>query len=221
MEKILEIKNATKVVKDKILLDEINLEVYRGDIVGIVGRNGSGKTVLFKCICGFMKLTSGEIWVNEKEIGKGGRLAEGTGIIIENPGFLPSYSGYRNLLFLAGVRKKIGKHEVRAVMELVGLDSDNRKPVRTYSMGMKQRLAIAQAIMEDQELLILDEPMNGLDNSGVEEVRRLLLELREKGKTILIASHIREDIDILCDSVYEMEQGKMKLQSQKKTKDKY
>lgn len=221
MEKILEIKNATKIVKDKLLLDEINLEVYRGDIVGIVGRNGSGKTVLFKCICGFMKLTSGEIWVNEKEIGKGGRVAEGTGIIIENPGFLPAYSGYRNLLFLAGVRKKIGKHEVRAVMELVGLNPDNRKPVRTYSMGMKQRLAIAQAIMEEQELLILDEPMNGLDNSGVEEVRRLLLELREKGKTILIASHIREDIDILCDSVYEMEQGKMKLQSQKKAKDEY
>lgn len=221
MEKILEIKNATKIVKDKLLLDEINLEVYRGDIVGIVGRNGSGKTVLFKCICGFMKLTSGEIWVNEKEIGKGGRVAEGTGIIIENPGFLPAYSGYRNLLFLAGVRKKIGKHEVRAVMELVGLNPDNRKPVRTYSMGMKQRLAIAQAIMEEQELLILDEPMNGLDNSGVEEVRRLLLELREKGKTILIASHIREDIYILCDSVYEMEQGKMKLQSQKKAKDEY
>ena len=221
MKPVIEIKNATKIVKDKTLLDEINLEVYRGDIVGIVGRNGSGKTVLFKCICGFMKLTSGEIWVNEKEIGKGGQLAEETGIIIENPGFLPAYSGYRNLLFLAGVRKNIGKKEVKKAMETVGLDSNSRKPVRTYSMGMKQRLAIAQTIMEDQELLILDEPMNGLDNNGVEEVRRLLLELREKGKTILIASHFREDIDILCDYVYEMEQGKMKLQSQKKTKGKY
>ncbi|MGN1331715.1 MAG: ABC transporter ATP-binding protein [Lachnospiraceae bacterium] len=207
MEKILEIKNATKTVKDKILLDEVNLEVSQGEIIGIVGRNGSGKTVLFKCICGFMKLTSGEIWVNAKEIGKGGRLAEGTGIIIENPGFLPAYSGYRNLLFLAGVRNKIDKNKVKEVMETVGLDPDSRKPVRTYSMGMKQRLAIAQAIMEDQELLILDEPMNGLDNSGVEDVRRLLLTLREKGKTILIASHIREDINILCDCVYNMEAG--------------
>lgn len=216
MELVLEIKKATKIVKDKTLLDKINLEVHQGEIIGIVGRNGSGKTVLFKCICGFMKLTSGEIRVHGKEVGKGGRMAEGTGIMIENPGFLPSYSGYRNLLFLAGVRKKIDKRRVKEVMEMTGLDPDNRKPVRTYSMGMKQRLAIAQAIMEEQELLVLDEPMNGLDNNGVEEIRNLLLELSKKGKTILIASHIREDIDILCDYVYEMEQGKMRLQNQRK-----
>lgn len=213
MKKVLEIKNATKTVRDKVLLEEVNLEVDQGQIAGIVGRNGSGKTVLFKCICGFMKLTSGEIWVNAKEIGKGGCLAEGTGIIIETPGFLPAYSGYRNLRFLAGVRNKISKDKVKEVMKIVGLDPDSRKPVRTYSMGMKQRLAIAQAIMEDQELLVLDEPMNGLDNRGVEEVRRLLLNLREAGKTIVIASHIKEDIDILCDRVYEMEQGKMRRQS--------
>lgn len=213
MKKVLEIKNATKTVRDKVLLEEVNLEVDQGQIAGIVGRNGSGKTVLFKCICGFMKLTSGEIWVNAKEIGKGGCLAEGTGIIIETPGFLPAYSGYRNLRFLAGVGNKISKDKVKEAMKIVGLDPDSRKPVRTYSMGMKQRLAIAQAIMEDQELLILDEPMNGLDNRGVEEVRRLLLNLREAGKTIVIASHIKEDIDILCDRVYEMEQGKMSRQS--------
>ncbi len=210
MNSVIEIKMATKIIKDKILLEEVNLKVGQGEIVGIIGRNGSGKTVLFKCICGFMKLTSGEIWVKEKEIGKGGRLAEDVGIIIETPGFLPNYSGYRNLHFLAGVKNRVGKDEIRDVMKRVGLDPYSRNPIRTYSMGMKQRLAIAQSIMEDQAIMILDEPMNGLDNRGVEEVRKLLLELKEKGKTILIASHIKEDIDILCDKVYEMDRGRIK-----------
>ncbi len=210
MNSVIEIKMATKIIKDKILLEEVNLKVGQGEIVGIIGRNGSGKTVLFKCICGFMKLTSGEIWVKEKEIGKGGRLAEDVGIIIETPGFLPNYSGYRNLHFLAGVKNRVGKDEIRDVMKRVGLDPYSRNPIRTYSMGMKQRLAIAQSIMEDQTIMILDEPMNGLDNRGVEEVRKLLLELKEKGKTILIASHIKEDIDILCDKVYEMDRGRIK-----------
>ncbi len=210
MNSVIEIKMATKIIKDKILLEEVNLKVGQGEIVGIIGRNGSGKTVLFKCICGFVKLTSGEIWVKEKEIGKGGRLAEDVGIIIETPGFLPNYSGYRNLHFLAGVKNRVGKDEIRDVMKRVGLDPYSRNPIRTYSMGMKQRLAIAQSIMEDQAIMILDEPMNGLDNRGVEEVRKLLLELKEKGKTILIASHIKEDIDILCDKVYEMDRGRIK-----------
>lgn len=207
MEYIIEIQHVKKQIKEKKLLKDVVLQVEKGSIVGIIGRNGSGKTVLFKCICGFMKVDSGKILVNHKEIGKGSRLAEKTGIIIENPGFLPNYSGYRNLAFLAGIEGKIGRKEIYQVMEAVGLEPQNKKTVKTYSMGMRQRLAIAQAIMEGQELLILDEPMNGLDNQGVQDIRRLLLHLREQGKTILLASHMKEDIDVLCDKVYRMDDG--------------
>lgn len=206
MENVIEVLDACKTVKEKELLKHVTFRVHRGEIIGIVGRNGSGKTVLFKCICGFMKLSAGEIFVNGKKIGENSRMAERTGIILETPGFLPGYSGFRNLSFLAGISG--AKEEgIRASMEAVGLDPDSRKPVKNYSMGMIQRLAIAQAIMEDPEVLILDEPMNGLDNHGVRDIRALLLALKERGKTILIASHIKEDIDLLCNRVYRMDGG--------------
>jgi ABC-2 type transport system ATP-binding protein len=133
------------------------------------------------------------------------------GILIENPGFLSNYSGYRNLKFLADIERKIGKKEIREYMELVGLDPDNRKPVKHYSLGMRQRLAIAQSIMEDQDIVILDEPMNGLDNMGVNDMRQVFLKLKEQGKTILLTSHMKEDIDILCDEVYRMEAGNLEV----------
>ncbi|MBQ1734230.1 MAG: ABC transporter ATP-binding protein, partial [Lachnospiraceae bacterium] len=172
-----------------------------------VGNNGSGKTVMMKCICGFLKPTSGTVSVNGKLIGKQEDFPKSLGLIIEAPGFLPHLSGYRNLAILASVNKKIGRERIRETIRLVGLDPDMKKPVGKYSLGMRQRLGIAQAIMEDPELLILDEPMNGLDKHGVEEMRGLLKGLAGKGKTIILSSHNPADIDALCDTVCEMDGG--------------
>lgn len=209
MENIIEVRNVTKCFKEYKALDDVSLSFERGKIHGLIGRNGSGKTVLFKCICGFLKIDSGEILVDGKKIGKEKESPDSLGVIIESPGFLPGYSGYQNLSFLAGIRGKIHKQEIYQVIRRVGLDPDSRKHVGKYSMGMRQRLGIAQAIMENPALLILDEPMNGLDNQGVKEVRELLLKLKEEGKTILIASHNREDISVLCDTVAEIDRGKV------------
>ncbi len=207
MECIAEIKNVSKKFGDETVVREVWLSLDAGKIYGIAGRNGSGKTVLFKMIIGFLKPTTGKIFVNGKEIGKNTDFAEDTGIIIETPGFLGAFSGYKNLEYLAAIKKQIGKDEIRKSMELVGLDPDSRKKVKKYSLGMRQRLGIAQAVMENPRLLILDEPLNGLDEQGVEDIRALLLELRGQGKTILLSSHNREDIDLLCDSVCKMAGG--------------
>lgn len=201
------VENAVKVYGNQTVLDHVSLEIRFGEICGIVGRNGSGKTVLFKSICGFTPLTEGEITVGEKVIGRDVDMPDRVGAIIENPGFLNNYSGYKNLKFLAMIRKRIGKEEIRCAIQKVGLDPDSKKWVGKYSLGMRQRLGLAQAIMEDPDILILDEPMNGLDNEGVEDMRKMLLEQRDHGKTILMASHNPADIDILCDVVYEMDHG--------------
>ena len=209
MSEVMRVENVTKIFGDTIALDRINLSFAKGSIYGIIGRNGSGKTVLFKTMIGYLKPTAGRVVVGDKEIGKDMDFAENMGIIIENPGFLSRYTGYENLAYLASIRKRIGKEQIRATMERVGLDPDSRKKVGKYSLGMRQRLGIAQAIMEDPEILILDEPMNGLDRQGVEDVRHILLELKAEGKTILLASHHKEDIDVLCDTVYELDQGRL------------
>ena len=207
MEDYICIDKITKVFGESRALSEISLTLGRGRIHGIIGRNGSGKTVLLKCICGFMKPTSGEIRIDGKKVVYG--KPQETAAIIEVPGFIDHISGLRNLEYLAGIKRKIGKKQAWQTMELVGLDPGDRKKVGKYSLGMRQRLAIAQAIMEDEPLIILDEPMNGLDNRGVEDVRRILLELRDRGKTILIASHSHEDIELLCDTVKELDHGKI------------
>lgn len=207
MEYIAEIKNVSKRFGDETVVREVSLSLEPGRIYGIAGRNGSGKTVLFKMLIGFLKPTTGRIFVNGKEIGKDRDFAEDVGIIIETPGFLGGFSGYKNLEYLAGIKKRIGKEEIRRSMEKVGLDPDSRKKVKKYSLGMRQRLGIAQAIMEEPKLLILDEPMNGLDRQGAEEIRGLFLKLRGEGVTILLASHHKEDMELLCDKVYEMEDG--------------
>ncbi|MDR2736379.1 MAG: ATP-binding cassette domain-containing protein [Gracilibacteraceae bacterium] len=199
------VREATKSFKDNIVFYNVSMAAEPGEITGVVGRNGSGKTVLFKCICGFMPLTTGRITVGGHEIGREVDVPKNIGIIIEAPGFLPNYSGFRNLKFLAGIQRKIGYKQIQETMELVGLDWKSKKPVGKYSLGMRQRLGIAQAIMEDPAYLVLDEPMNGLDNTGVDDMRKLFLYLRELGKTILVASHDANDIDILCDRVYEID----------------
>ena len=207
METCIEVQNVVKRFRDQVVLKNVSISFEKGKIHGIVGRNGSGKTVLFKCICGLMHPEEGVILVNGKRVGRDVDMPEDIGAIIEAPGFLPNYSGYKNLRFLANIRRKIGTEEILNVLKTVGLDPESRKHVGKYSLGMRQRLGIAQAIMEDPEILILDEPMNGLDNAGVQDIRALLLELKAQGKTILLASHNHEDIAALCDTVHEMDGG--------------
>lgn len=203
----IELIHVTKKFGQELVLKEVNLTLAQGRVYGIVGNNGSGKTVLMKCICGFLIPTTGLIQVFGSSIGQDVDFPESLGVIIETPGFLTNLTGRKNLEILAGMRRKIGPAEVLQVLEKVGLDPALKKPVANYSLGMRQRLGIAQAIMEDPKLLILDEPFNGLDKHGVGEIRKLLLELKEEGKTILLASHNEEDIRILCDEVYEMDGG--------------
>ena len=207
MKPIITLANVTKRFRDTVALNQVNIEFEPGKIHGIVGRNGSGKTVLMKCICGLMHQDSGEIWVEGKRIGKDVDIPQGIGAIIEAPGFLPNFSGYRNLKFLADIHRKVSKTEIFRAMQTVGLNPENKKHVGKYSLGMRQRLGLAQAIMEDPPILLLDEPMNGLDKRGVEQMRQLLIGFKEEGKTILIASHSSEDIAILCDTVHEMDDG--------------
>lgn len=190
--------------KEKVL-EDVNLTIEKGKIFGVVGNNGSGKTVLMKCICGFLQADSGKITVNGKVIGKDCDFPESLGMIIETPGFLPNISGYKNLKILAGLKAVIGKKEILDSLERVGLDPHMKKHVAKYSLGMRQRLGIAQAIMEDPDVLILDEPFNGLDKNGVKHMRELLKELKNQGKSILLASHNAQDIEELCDDVHEME----------------
>lgn len=203
------VNNVSLKIKKDMILQDINAEFGDGKIHGIIGRNGSGKTMLMKCICGFIKPTGGEITVAGKKIGVDCDFPESVGVIIETPEFIPSYTGFKNLKLLADIRRKITDEDIRKSIELVGIDPKLKKPVKKYSLGMRQRLGLAQAIMENPDLLILDEPMNGLDKDGVGEMRKYLLDLKEQGKTILIASHSAEDIDVLCDSVVEMDKGRM------------
>ena len=193
------------------VLNNVSRSFERGRIHGIVGNNGSGKTVLMKCICGFLIPDSGSITVNGERVGVDVDFPRDMGLIIETPGFLPNITGVKNLEILASLNKKIGLEEIAASIRRVGLDPLMKKPVGKYSLGMRQRLGIAQAIMEDPTLLILDEPLNGLDKHGVREMRQLIKGLKEQGKTILLASHNQGDIDELCDTVCEMDAGVMTM----------
>lgn len=207
---MIEIKNVSKSFKEHQVLKSVSLECPSGEITGIVGHNGSGKTVLFKCVSGLMHIDEGEIISDGVRIGQNGNMIKNAGVIIENPAFLDGETGFRNLDYLYKINNKSDKEAIRKAMDMVGLDPRLKKKVRHYSLGMRQRLAIAQAIMENPDTLILDEPMNGLDKKGVEEMRKLFDEMRQQGKTILLASHNKEDIDILCNHVYEMEMGTLK-----------
>ena len=207
MSTIIEITNLCKSFKETKVLNDITIKIKKGNIIGIIGRNGSGKTVLFKCICGLVSPTKGTVKINNKILGKDIDIPNNIGAIIENPGFLPNYSGFKNLKFLAMIKNQISNEHIKDTIKLVGLNPDSKKHVGKYSLGMRQRLGIAQAIMEDPDVLILDEPMNGLDNDGVQDMRKLFLKLKEQGKTILLASHNKEDIEVLCDEVYMMDKG--------------
>lgn len=207
MNTVVDIKNVTKQYGANKVLKDVSMTCETGKIYGLIGRNGSGKTVLLKCVCGLVIPTSGEVSVWGQSVGKDVDFPENIGFIIESPGFLLQESGLSNLKHLASIRGKIGIDEIRKSMDTVGLDPDLKLHVGKYSMGMRQRLGIAQAIMEKPKLLVLDEPMNGLDNQGVEHIRSLLLALKESGVTILLASHFKDDIAYLCDEVYQMDAG--------------
>lgn len=204
---IIEIKGLDLTIKKTEILKKVSVSFEQGKIHGLIGRNGSGKTMLMKCICGFIRPTSGTICVNGRQVGRDCDFPENIGIIIETPGFIPYYSGFMNLELIADLNKKADTAQIKRAMSQVGLDPKLKRHVVKYSLGMRQRLGLAQAIMEDPDILILDEPMNGLDKEGVEDMRKYLLDFKAQGKTILIASHSSEDIEVLCDTVHEMDKG--------------
>lgn len=205
----IEITNVTKVFKDTTVLSNINLKLDKGKIYGFRGKNGSGKTMLFRAICGLIRLTEGEIRVDGKIIGKDVSFPSNTGILIEYPGFLNNYTGFRNLKFLADINKKITDEEIKESIKKVGLDPDDKRKFKKYSLGMKQRLGIAQAIMENPDLIILDEPTNALDRNGVELVNNIILDLKKKNKTVLVASHDKETLEAVADEIYVIENGEI------------
>lgn len=203
------IENLNKSFSQQQVLKNVSMSVEKGSICGLIGRNGSGKTVLMKCICGFLKPDHGKIFLRGKLMQGEKSIIGNMGILIEVPGFFEDETARNNLYYLASINNKIKKEDVDRVLQLVGLDPRDRKKVKKYSMGMRQRLAIAQAIMEDQDIILLDEPMNSLDQDGVKEMRELLLYLKDQGKSILLASHYSEDIQYLCDKVYRISHGEL------------
>lgn len=211
MEPIIVVDHVTKRYKEGTVLKDVTISFEKGKIHGIIGKNGSGKSMLFKTICGFVRADQGQVTVNGQVVGKDVDFPDDLGVIIETPGFLPYYSGFKNLKLLADLRGRIGNRDIEQAMTLVGLDFKSKKSVRKYSMGMKQRLGIAQAVMENPSILILDEPMNGLDRQGIADVRELLKKLCSQDKTILITSHNHEDIEQLCDTVSEMDAGELTI----------
>ena len=203
----LKAQKISKVIRGKKILSDINLELCDGNIYGIVGANGSGKTMLFRALSGLMSVTSGKITWNGKVLRQDFAVLPSLGIMLENVGLYSNMTGMQNLRYLASLKNKIQDKEIRRALERVGLDPDDRRKYQKYSLGMKQRLAIAQAIMEKPDVIRLDEPTNSLDAKGVEEIRRLILEEKERGALILLASHNQEDIRILADHIYQIKDG--------------
>ena len=208
---MIEIQNLTKVFQEQTVLQNINATFDAGLIHGVIGKNGAGKTVLLRLLCGLMHPSKGQVIVDGKQLGKDVDFAPDAGIIIETPCFLPYLSGFQNLKELASIRNIISKEEIAEAMEQVKLDPSSRKHVGKYSLGMRQRLGIAQAIMERPRYLILDEPMNGLDTQGMEDVRELLQKQKETGVTVILASHSMEDIARVADRVLVMNESKVFL----------
>ncbi|MBE5891714.1 MAG: ATP-binding cassette domain-containing protein [Lachnospiraceae bacterium] len=205
----IEIQNATKIIKGAVVLDDISLTFESGKIYGFRGKNGSGKTMLMRAIAGLITLTNGKILIDGKQLGKDFSFPESIGVLIENPSFIDSYSGYQNLKALADIKHLIGEEDIRNVISAVGLNPDDKKKYGKYSLGMKQRLGIAAAIMEKPDIILLDEPINALDEKGVEDIRKLLLDLRNGNRIIIVACHDREELNLLSDEIIELADGKV------------
>ena len=203
------VKSATKYIKKALILDDVNIQLTGGRIYGLKGPNGSGKTMLMRLLCGLIRPTSGEVWIDGKKLGKDMDFPESVGLLIENPAFLPNYTGYENLELLAQIRGKIGAEEICLSLLEVGLDPHDPRKYRKYSLGMKQRLGIAAAIMEKPDLLIVDEPTNALDDSGVEQICTILRRERERGALVVIACHDSLLLETLSDEIYKIYEGKV------------
>ncbi|WP_085505169.1 ATP-binding cassette domain-containing protein [Thalassobacillus devorans] len=208
---VITMKGISKSYKGMRLFDGVDLNIEKGKIYGIIGPNGSGKSVLFKMMCGFVFPDQGTIEVQGSELGKSKRFPDGFGIIIDRPGYMANKTGFENLKELAMIQNKVDDNKIAQTMELVGLQPQAKQKVKNYSLGMKQKLAIAQAIMEDQQVLILDEAFNALDADSVENIRKLLITYKKEGRTILITSHNQEDINLLCDEVYRINRQHLEL----------
>lgn len=203
----IEIKNISKKIKDNVVLKDVSLTLEGGNIYGFTGRNGSGKTMLFRAVSGLMRIDSGEIIYDGKMLHKDGEVLPDLGIVLENAGLHPELTGFENLMDLAMIKRKIGEKEVRDAIIRVGMDPDDKRTYRKYSLGMKQRIVIAQAIMESPDVIMMDEPTNALDDEGVERIRKILQEERDRGAIILLASHNVEDIALLSDKIFRVNAG--------------
>lgn len=206
---ILSAKNITKRIRKSIILDDISLDLYSGKVYGFVGPNGCGKTMLFRALSGLMSINSGTIVLDDKILRKDFSVLPSLGIVLENVSMYPNMTGYENLSYLAKFKGIINDADIRKAIKLVGLDPKDKRVYRKYSLGMKQRLAIAQAIMESPDVIMLDEPTNALDREGLGRIRKVILEQKERGALVLLASHNQEDIRLLSDVVFEMENGRV------------
>ena len=204
-----EVKNLTKVIKGSEILSNINLNLDKSKTYGFMGKNGSGKTMLFRSICGLIKPSKGEVIIDGKVLGKDISFHKSVGVLIEYPGFLSNLTGFENLKYLADIKGEIGKEQIVRALEDVGLDMNDKRNFKKYSLGMKQRLGIAQAIMENPELIILDEPTNALDIDGIKLINNIIRELKKKNKIILIASHDKEELELISDEIYTVDGGKI------------
>ena len=209
MSTIIELENVSKSFSRHRVLDGVSLTVEAGTTIGVVGSNGSGKSVLFQIICGFYTPDSGSVRVRGETLGKGRDFPENIGVLINAPGFIGPDTGIQNLRYLAAIQGVIGDREIRDAMRKVGLDPEDRTKVEHYSLGMKQKLALAQAIMEGQDILILDEPFNALDYKTYNDVKEIIRILQAEGKTILLTSHNYEDLESLCQKIYVMADGRL------------
>lgn len=205
----IKITHLSKQIKKAVILDDVNMELESGRIYGLKGKNGSGKTMLMRAICGLITPTNGTVEIDGKILGKDISFPESIGVLIENPSFISNYTGMKNLQVLASIQKRIGDEEIRNTLELVGLDPDDKRTFKKYSLGMKQRLGIAEAIMERPDIVILDEPINALDEAGAAMIREILHNLRNEGKLIILACHDTEELNFLADEIYEIAEGKI------------
>lgn len=209
------LRNVCKDIKGARVLDNVNLELESGMVYGFKGKNGSGKTMLMRAISGLIKV-KGEIEIDGKILGKDFTFPPSIGILIENPSFISNYTGFENLKTLASIRERIDDNKIRQTLTEVGLEPDDKRTFKKYSLGMKQRLGIAAAIMEDPDIIILDEPINALDDSGTEQVRQILLKHKQRGALIIIACHDADELEFLSDEIIEIAEGRIQPKKEKK-----
>lgn len=207
----IEVINLWKTFKHHEVLKDINLSLEKGKIYGFLGRNASGKTMLFRAICGLIKPTQGQVIIDNKVLHKDISFPPSVGVIIESPGFWDYYTGFENLKILSSIKGLITDNEITSAIMKVGLNPSDKRTFKKYSLGMKQRLGIAQAIMEKPDLIVLDEPTNALDEEGVRIVRKILIEEKERGALILVASHNKEDIELLSSTKFKIDNGKISI----------